>query len=116
MLKIYGVKSCDTCRKARKWLKENNIEHVWVDLRESPVERSRVEEWLEVMGVDQLINRRSTTWRELAEDRRTGLAEQEAIDLVLEKPTVLKRPLFEGDSELRVGFTDEIREWILSER
>ncbi len=118
-LRVHGIKSCDTCRKARKWLDEQGIEYEWTDLRGDPPERSAVERWLGTVGAESLVNRRSTTWRGLVEDRRPGLDSPEIVDLLLESPTLIKRPLFEragkGGLEYRVGFGDAQREWLLQQ-
>lgn len=116
-LRVHGIKSCETCRKARKWLDEQGVEYEWTDLREYPPERATIEQWLGAVGAEALVNRRSTTWRGLAEDRRPGLDSQEIVDLLLESPTLIKRPLFEraekGGVEYRVGFGQAQRKWLL---
>lgn len=114
---VYGIKSCDTCRKARKWLEAQGVDYQWIDLREQPPARATIEKWLGAVGAQALVNRRSTTWRGLAEDRRPGLDSPEILDLLLLSPTLIKRPLFERDGtggvEYRVGFGDAQREWLL---
>lgn len=111
-MKIHGIKSCDTCRKARTWLDEQGIAAVWVDLREDGIAPGDLERWLAAVGPEALVNRRSTTWRQLAEDQRPAL-ESEAVLPVLEAhPTLIRRPVFERGGEVRVGFTPAVREWL----
>lgn len=112
MLQIYGIKTCDTCRKALKWLKENNIEYQWHDLREAPLVRETVKTWLDAVGDKVLVNRRSTTWRQLPAESRAALTSPSAVDLLLANPTLIKRPIFVRGGEVRVGFDDETRSWL----
>ncbi|NKI35322.1 Spx/MgsR family RNA polymerase-binding regulatory protein [Wenzhouxiangella sp. XN79A] len=111
-MKIHGINSCDTCRKARRWLGEQGIEATWVDLRADGVVRADLERWLDAVGAEALVNRRSTTWRELPENERPAM-EPEAVLPVLEAhPTLIKRPVFERAGEVRVGFTPAVRDWL----
>lgn len=112
MLHIYGIKTCDTCRKARKWLEEEGVEHQWHDLRETPLTRGRIETWLKAAGEKTLVNRRSTTWRQLPAESRAALTPASAADLLLANPTLIKRPVFERDGEVRVGFDETARSWL----
>lgn len=112
-LRIHGIKSCDTCRKARKWLDEHGLEHAWSDLREAPPAAGDVQRWLDAVGADALVNRRSTTWRGLDEDDRPALDSPAVIGVLVEHPTLIKRPLFEREGEFRTGFGDAQRQWLL---
>lgn len=114
-LRVRGIQSCDTCRKARKWLVGEGLEHQWIDMRESRPSRLEIERWLDAVGPDALVNRRSITWRSLAEAERSRLASPEVVDLLIEHPTLIKRPLFERDGEFRTGFGDDQRQWLLAE-
>jgi Spx/MgsR family transcriptional regulator len=110
---VFGIQSCDTCCKARKWLAGQQLDFRWIDLRESAPSRDDVERWLGAVGAEVLVNRRSTTWRELGEAERPELDSPAVIDLLLEHPTLIKRPLFERGDELRAGFDDARRQWLL---
>jgi len=110
---VFGIPSCDSCRKARKWMAEQGLDYRWVNLRESPPLRADVERWLGATGAEVLINRRSTTWRGLGEAERQKLDAAAGIDLLLEYPTLIKRPLFERGAEVCVGFGDAQRQWLL---
>lgn len=113
-LLVHGIMSCDTCRKARKWLAGEGLTHQWIDLRESRPSSADVRRWLDAVGADALVNRRSTTWRGLAEADRPGLDSPAVVDLLVEHPALIKRPLFERAGEFRVGFGDAQRQWLLA--
>lgn len=108
-MKIYGIKSCDTCRKARKWLDEQGIEHEWIDLREDGLEAADLDRWLAALSPEALVNRRSTTWRQLAEDDRPAMDAVAVRPVLMAHPTLVKRPVFEQAGTVRVGFTPEVR-------
>lgn len=113
-VKVYGIGSCDSCRKARRWLVEQGVEFDWLDLRESPPSHTDVGRWLDAVGAETLINRRSTTWRGLEQSERPALDSPAVIDLLVEHPTLIKRPLFELNNEFRTGFGDAQRKWLLA--
>lgn len=110
---VFGIQSCDTCRKARGWLSEQALDFRWIDLRESAPSRAEIERWLGAVGAEVLVNRRSTTWRGLDEKERPALDSPAVVDLLLEHPTLIKRPLFERGDELRVGFGEAQRRWLV---
>jgi arsenate reductase len=102
---IYGIANCDTVRKARKWLDAHQIAYDFVDVREQLPSPSKVSLWLEKVGVEQLVNRRSTTWRNLADSTRKALEDGAAQQILLDHPTLIKRPVLELGSEVIVGFS-----------
>jgi len=104
MLTIYGIPNCDTCRKARKWLEQNGIAYQFHDLRDDGLERATLEHWLAAVGLDALLNRRSSTWRQLPAEARDPLTESGAVELMLRHPTLVSRPVAEKGSTVRVGF------------
>lgn len=93
MLTVYGIKQCDTCRKALKWLAQEGIEHQFHDFRVDGLQASLLQGWLDSSFSDKLINRRSTTWRQLTDEQRQFEGE-EMLALLLEHPTLIKRPVF----------------------
>lgn len=105
MLTIYGIPNCDTCRKARKWLETNSVEHRFHDLRVDGLEKATLERWAQSAGWQKLLNTRSTTWRGLPETDRQNLKEKRALELMLELPTLVKRPVAEVGDILLVGFS-----------
>ncbi len=110
-MKIYGIKTCDTCRKARKWLDEQGIGYQWHDLREDGLDGVMVRRWLASVGADALVNRRSTTWRGLDERQRVAAMEEDgAVELLLGAPTLIKRPLIEQGERILLGFDAKVIE------
>ena len=104
MITVYGIRQCDTCRKALKWLGERDVEHGFHDLRVDGLDADRLQGWLASAFADQLVNRRSTTWRGLDEAERSASGEA-LIALLLAHPTLVKRPLFERNGAvLALGF------------
>jgi len=103
MVTVYGIKQCDTCRKALKWLDSKDIEYVFHDYRIDGLSRDRVEAWLSSPISDALVNKRSTTWRGLSEDDRLAAGDM-LVNLLVANPTLIKRPLFEAPGLLTVGF------------
>ncbi len=104
MVTLYGIKSCDTVRKARRWLEENGVPHRFHDFRSDGLERERLERWAGQLGWEALLNRRSATWRQLPAERKEGLDSARATALMLENPTLIKRPVLESGDTCLVGF------------
>ena len=105
MLTIYGIPSCDTCRKARKWLTENNREHTFHDLRQDGLDIQMLDRWSRTLEWQKLLNTRSLTWRKIPEVDRAGMTKNRAIALMLEQPTLVKRPVLECEEFVAVGFS-----------
>ncbi len=103
MLTIYGIKQCDTCRKALKWLTGQGIKHQFYDFRSDGLQTELLQDWLDSPFADKLVNRRSTTWRQLSDEQRqfTGNA---LLELLLQHPTLIKRPVFITDDIVAIGF------------
>lgn len=109
----FGIASCDRCREARRWLSENKIDHNWTDLRQSPPDAQVLRQWLEHLGLEALVNRRSTTWRRLPESERLAPDDPGWATLLHHHPTLIRRPLWvRDDGELRCGFDDATRVWL----
>ena len=107
---VYGIKNCDACRKARQWLETSGRDFAWRDLREDGPDESALRHWVESVGVNRLVNRRSTTWRGLGESERARAEDpQSAPQVLLEHPTLIKRPVFELDDCVLVGFDDAVK-------
>ena len=107
MLTLYGIPNCDTCRKARKWLDGNSVKHRFHDLRADGLEKTALVRWIEHVGWQLLLNTRSTTWRGLPEADRKKLNGQGALELMLQHPTLIKRPVLESTQQVLVGFSAE---------
>ena len=104
MLKVYGLKNCDTCRKARGWLDGRNIAHDFLDVRADGIVKSDVARWVKAKGWESVLNKRGTTWRGLADKDREGVDEARAVALMVEHPALIKRPVFEAGGAVVIGF------------
>ena len=109
MITVYGIKTCDTVRKALKWLNEQEIEHTFHDFRVDGLEATTVERWCRELGWESVLNKRSTTWKQLSDQDKSGLDQAKAVALMAGHPTLVKRPVFEGEGLVLQGFSDAIR-------
>lgn len=107
MITLYGLKNCDTCRKALKWLDAQGIAHRFHDIRADGLGPDQISAWTSALGWEAVLNRRSTTWRQLGEAERAGLDEARAVALMAAHPTLIKRPVIDTDGGFLVGFTKE---------
>ncbi len=107
MIKVFGLKNCDTCRKALKWLTENDLDHQFVDLRKDGVFEADLTRWTKAAGWETLLNRRGTTWRGLNESEKESIDEARALKLMAIHPALIKRPVFDLDGTVIVGFKEE---------
>ncbi len=101
---LYGIKNCDTVKKARKWLDQQGADYQFHDFRETPITQRQVKAWIEQLGWDTVVNKRSTSWKQLSEEQRNSMNESSAIAAIMENPTLVKRPLLDRDGEFSVGF------------
>ena len=102
---LYGIKNCDTVKKARKWLADNGIDYRFHDYRVDGVDKNQLIEWCNSVGWETLLNRRGTTWRKLPEAQRQAVDQAKAVDLMIEYPAMIKRPVLGADGGIAVGFT-----------
>ena len=93
MITVYGISNCDTVRKARRWLDENELEYRFVDLRKQGLDAEELDAWVNARGWESLLNRRGTTWRKLPETDRADVDEQKAKSLMLRQVSLIKRPI-----------------------
>lgn len=103
MLTVYGIKQCDTVRKALKWLDQEGVEHHFHDFRSDGLPAELLQTWLISDFSDKLVNRRSTTWRQLSETQRQSEGEA-LLNLLLQFPTLIKRPVFVKEQIVAIGF------------
>lgn len=103
MTTLYGLKNCDSCRRARNWLDRHGIDYAFIDLREHPPGAPQIAGWLERFGWQTLLNRRGVTWRKLPEAERTNIDGDRAAQLLRQHPLLIKRPVLEGPDCL-LGF------------
>lgn len=103
-LTIYGLKNCDSCKKAVSELAAAGLTHTFVDIREEADRVVKVPDWLDAVGAKALVNTRSTTWRNMAEDDRE-IAADDPAGVLIAHPTLIKRPVIEAGSTVRVGWS-----------
>ncbi len=110
MIVIYGLKNCDTCRKARKWMDGEGIAHRFHDVRADGLDGPTLDAWVTALGWEALLNRRGTTWRALSEADREGVDAARARTLILTHPALVKRPVFDqGGGRFLLGFGEAER-------
>lgn len=108
-MKIYTLKNCDTCRKAIKWLNGKGIAYENHDVRADGLTADDVGLLMEAVGWEVLLNRRSTTWRGLSDSQKSDIDDVKAEALIVEHPTLMKRPVFVRADSIDVGFTAGIQ-------
>ena len=104
---LFGIPNCDTVRKARKWLDNHGLTHEFVDLRADTPSVEKIGEWLSVVGHERLINRRSTTFKQLSEVDKAALEGADSVSVLQAQPTLIKRPVLEWNNGVSVGFKAE---------
>ena len=109
MITVYGLKNCDSCRKARKWLDAEGIEHTFKDVRADGLSGETIGGWIAAVGWEILLNRRGTTWRGLADGDKHAVDANKAASLMSEHPALIKRPVFEVAGTVLVGFTGDVQ-------
>ena len=107
---LYGIKNCDTVKKARAWLDTRGVRYEFHDYKTSGVERKRLEQWCTQLGWEHLLNRAGTTFRRLSEHEKKEISCDKAIGLMIANPSVIKRPLLDTGNGLMVGFKPELYE------
>jgi len=112
MITVYGIKTCDTVRKALKWLEAEGIEHNFHDFRIDGLEADTLQRWVDEKGWESVLNKRSTTWKNLPDADKSELNAACAISLMVTHPTLVKRPVFEIKGVILQGFTDDVRRQI----
>jgi len=106
MIKIYGIPNCDTMKKARKWLDKNNLEYEFHDYKKMGVPEKNLKQWVKSAGWENLLNKRGTTWRKLDDSLKNNINESSAIQVMLNNPSAIKRPIVESGKILLVGFKE----------
>ena len=104
---LFGIPNCDTVRKARKWLDDQGLTHEFVDLRADTPSVTKINEWLLAVGSERLINRRSTTFKQLSEGDKATLEGADTVSVLQAQPTLIKRPVLEWNNTVSVGFKAE---------
>ena len=105
---IYGIKNCDTMKKARTWLDKHKVAYAFHDYKVAGIARAKLEGWAKKAGWETLLNRAGTTFRKLPDKDKSAITEKKAIALMLKQPSMIKRPVLElGGGRLLVGFAAE---------
>ncbi len=102
---MYGIKNCDTVKKARAWLESHQVAYQFHDYKSGGVERTSLERWCKAHGWDTILNRAGTTFRKLPDADKAGLTERTAMTLMLAQPSMIKRPIVEIGTTSHVGFS-----------
>ena len=105
---IYGIKNCDTMKKARSWLDSNGVAYSFHDYKSEGIPKDKLKGWTDELGWETLLNRAGTTFRKLPDGDKEDLNERKALALMLAQPSMIKRPVLELGSKLLVGFKPEI--------
>jgi Spx/MgsR family transcriptional regulator len=105
VITLYGIKNCDTVKKARKWLEDREVEYRFHDVREDGLDAETVAQWLQALGWETLVNKRSTTWKSLDQTTRDTMNDDSAATAIVEHPTLFKRPILDTGHELHCGFS-----------
>lgn len=110
MITIYGIRNCDTMKKARAWLDARGVDYDFHDYKARGIVAAHVERWCREVGWETLLNRAGTTFRKLPDADKTGLDQGKAVELMLAQPSMIKRPVLEIGSRVVVGFKPEVYE------
>jgi len=113
---IYGIPNCDSVKKARRWLEQHGVDYRFHDLRGDGIDERQLRHWLDELGWETLLNRRSSSWKAIDEAQRKAMDADSAAQHVLAAPTLIKRPLLDRDGSLEVGFSAARYEALFPER
>jgi Spx/MgsR family transcriptional regulator len=106
MVTIYGIRNCDTIKKARRWLEANNVDYRFHDYRADGISADMLDRFEQSLGWQALLNTRGTTWRKLSDAERDNINQERALALLLKHPAMIKRPVLEVDDRLLLGFSE----------
>jgi arsenate reductase len=107
MITLYGIPNCDTMKKARKWLEDNNLEYEFHDYKKQGVNEKDLKRWVRKAGWETVLNRRGTTWRKLDDEIKDNIDEASSIKVMLDNPSTIKRPVLEDGKTLLIGFKQD---------
>ena len=111
---LYGISNCDTIKKAKNWLELNNIDYKFHDFRKQGLEPEIIQSWLTQIAWDKLLNKRSTTWRNLELEVQQSVNAENIIQLLVENPTLIKRPVLNVNGIINVGFNADTYQGIFN--
>ena len=104
MIKMYGIKNCDTIKKAQKFLEVQGVEFEFIDFRQDPIDTTTLQSFIDAVGWEKLINKRSTTYRNLSDDEKQTIT----LEMTLKNPTLIKRPVLVTGDDVVIGFSEKL--------
>ncbi len=107
MIKVFGIKNCDTMKKAFAWLEANSLAYEFIDYKKAGIAESHLPDWDKRVGWETLLNTRGLMWRKLTDDERSAVDRKKALNLMIQYPSLIKRPVLDTGSQLVVGFAPE---------
>ncbi len=107
MIKVYGIKNCDTMKKAFAWLEANGVAYEFIDYKKAGVAESHLPDWNRQAGWEKLLNTRGLMWKKLSDEERSAVDEAKALKLMAQYPSLIKRPVLDAGDKLLVGFTPD---------
>ena len=107
MITLYGIPNCDTMKNARKWLDNHGIEYNFHDYKKLGVPENELKKWVKQLGWESLLNRNGTTWRKLDDATKESINEKSAIQIMLNNPSIIKRPVLEANGKIITGFSEQ---------
>jgi arsenate reductase len=110
MINLYGIKNCDSCRKAKRWLQNRDIKFRFTDIREEVLNETLLKKWQQQLDWEKFLNKKSMTWRKIPEIERADMDARLARNMILNYPTVMKRPVLDLDQQVVLGFNEDIYE------
>lgn len=114
MTTVYGIKNCDTVKKACAWLTQHDIDFKLHDFRKDGLSKAKVKQWLQSVDWEVLLNKRGTTWRKLSDQQKLAANNTTIIDLMIAEPTLIKRPVLEHGEQVLIGFSVDTYQEIFS--
>lgn len=108
MIKVYGIPNCNTVKKATDWLKQQQLNYEFNDYKKHGVTKEKLQEWVAHFGWQALLNKAGTTWKQLTDEQKATIVdEQTALNLMLEKTSVIKRPIVEANGKYLIRFNED---------
>ena len=108
MITLYGLKNCDSCQKAKKWLNFNDVDYTYHDIRQDGLNEATLMLWSHSIDLEICLNRRSTTWRNLPDTDKNKINNQNVINYFLKYPTLIKRPILKNNNSIIIGFDSKV--------
>lgn len=111
---LYGISNCDTVKKAKNWLETHNIDYQFHDFRKQGLDANTINQWLQSVSWDKILNKRSTSWRNLDPSIQQTVNETNIVDLLIENPTLIKRPVMDVNDTITLGFNSDTYQGIFN--